>query len=59
MKSSVENKLEGSAHEVKGKAKEIAGRITKNPDLEKRGTVEKIAGKIERKIGDVKKVLGK
>jgi len=59
MKSSLKNKIEGSAHEVKGKTKEIAGRVTNNPDLEERGRTEKVAGKVERKVGDVKKVFGK
>jgi uncharacterized protein YjbJ (UPF0337 family) len=30
-----------------------------NPDLRDRGTAEKVAGKVERKVGDVKKVFGK
>jgi len=59
MKSSMKDKIEGSAHEVKGKVKEIAGRVTNNPCLEERGREEKMAGKIERKAGEVKKVLGK
>jgi len=27
--------------------------------LQDRGTVERVAGKVERKVGDVKKVFGK
>jgi uncharacterized protein YjbJ (UPF0337 family) len=30
-----------------------------NPDLQDRGTAEKVFGKVERKVGDVKKVFGK
>jgi len=55
MKSSVKNKIEGTAHEIK----EIAGRATNNPDLEERGREEKVAGRVERKVGDVKKVFGR
>ena len=59
MKSSTKDKAEGTFHELKGKAKEIAGKVTDNPTLEAEGTGEKIAGKIQGKIGQVKKVLGK
>ena len=59
MKSSTKDQAEGTFHEVKGKAKEIAGKVTDNPRLEGEGTGEKIAGKVQEKIGQVKKVLGK
>ncbi|MGA8753105.1 CsbD family protein [Candidatus Deferrimicrobium sp.] len=59
MKSSTKDRAEGTFHELKGKAKEIAGRVTDNPTLEAEGTGEKIAGKVQGKIGQVKKVLGK
>ena len=58
MKSSTRDKAEGTFHEVKGKAKEMAGKITDNPKLEAEGKAEKIAGKVQEKIGQVKKVLG-
>jgi uncharacterized protein YjbJ (UPF0337 family) len=59
MKSSVRDKAEGTFHEVKGKVKEVAGKLTDNPEFEAEGTDEKIAGKVQEKIGRVKKVLGK
>jgi len=59
MKSSTKDKVEGTFHETKGKLKEMAGKITDNPKLEAEGTGEKIAGKVQEKIGQVKKVLGK
>ncbi len=59
MKSSTKDKIEGAAHEAKGKLKEIVGKAVGNPDLQDRGTAEKIAGKVQRKVGDVKKVFGK
>ena len=43
---------------MKGKVKEKVGRATNNPDLEAEGQIEKIGGKIQKKIGQVKKVLG-
>jgi len=58
MKQSTEDKAKGTFHEVKGKTKEKVGRVTNNPDLEDEGLVEKIGGKVQKKIGQVEKVLG-
>jgi uncharacterized protein YjbJ (UPF0337 family) len=44
---------------MKGKVKEVAGELSDNPELEAEGTGEKITGKVQEKIGEVKKVLGK
>ena len=57
MKSSTRDKVEGAFKEVKGKVKEETGKATRNPDLHDRGTAEKTGGKVQRKIGDVKKVF--
>jgi uncharacterized protein YjbJ (UPF0337 family) len=46
-------------HEVKGKVKEEAGKAIGDPDLQDRGVAEKIAGKVQNKVGDVKYVFGK
>jgi uncharacterized protein YjbJ (UPF0337 family) len=59
MKSSTKDKVEGTFHQVKGKIRETAGKVTDNPKLEVEGTAEKIAGKLQEKSGDVKKVFGK
>jgi uncharacterized protein YjbJ (UPF0337 family) len=59
MKSSDKDKAQGTFHQVKGKAKEIAGKLSDNPKLEAEGTGEKVAGKVQKKIGQVKKVFGK
>jgi uncharacterized protein YjbJ (UPF0337 family) len=59
MKSSLRDRAEGMFHEVKGKAKEIAGELSDHPELEAEGTGEKVAGKVQQKIGLVKKILGK
>ena len=58
MKSSTKDKVKGTFHEAKGKVKEVAGKITDNPELEAKGKAEKIAGKAQEKVGQVKKVLG-
>ena len=59
MKSGTQDEAEGKWHQVKGKAKEIAGELSDDPILEAEGTNEKIAGKVQEKIGQVKKVVGK
>ena len=59
MKSSIRDKTEGRLHIVKGKVREIAGKLSDNPKLEANGAGEKIAGNVQEKIGQVKKVLGK
>ena len=59
MKSSIRDKTEGRFHEVKGKVWQIAGKLSDNPKMEAKGTGEKIAGKVQEKIGQIKKVLEK
>jgi len=54
----MKDKVKGTFHEAKGKVKEMAGEFTDNPKLEVKGKAEKIAGKAQEKIGQVKKVLG-
>jgi uncharacterized protein YjbJ (UPF0337 family) len=58
MKSSTEDKAKGVFHQIKGGAKEIAGKLSDNPKLEAEGSGEKMAGQIQEKIGEVKKVWG-
>jgi len=57
MKPSTKDQAEGKFHDVKGKIKEKAGKAINNPNLENEGTDEKMAGKIQKKIGQVEKVL--
>jgi uncharacterized protein YjbJ (UPF0337 family) len=59
MKSGTEDQAEGKYHKIKGMLREIAGQLSDNPKLEAEGTGEKIAGKVQEKIGQIKKVLGK
>jgi uncharacterized protein YjbJ (UPF0337 family) len=44
---------------VKGKIKEIAGKVSMNPDLEAEGKEESRTGEVQEKIGEIKKVVGK
>jgi uncharacterized protein YjbJ (UPF0337 family) len=59
MKESIKDKIEGKAHELKGAIKETVGHVIDNPDLETEGQAEKIAGKVQQKVGDIKKVVEK
>jgi uncharacterized protein YjbJ (UPF0337 family) len=58
MKPSTKNEIAGKMHEVKGRIKEKVGHLTNNPDLEADGTGEKVAGKVQKKIGELEKVVG-
>lgn len=59
MKTSTKNQAEGTFHELKGKIKEVAGKLSDNPKLEGEGLGEKIAGKVQQKVAQVEKVLEK
>jgi len=59
MKTSTKDQAEGTFHELKGRVKEVAGKLSDNPKLEGEGLGEKLAGKIQHKIGQVEKVLEK
>jgi len=59
MKSSTQDKVEGTFHQVKGKIKEVAGELSDNPKLEAEGIAENVAGKVQEKIGQIKKVWEK
>jgi uncharacterized protein YjbJ (UPF0337 family) len=58
MKSSTEDKAKGMFHQIKGGVKEVAGKLSDNPKLEAEGSGEKMAGQVQEKIGEVKKVWG-
>ena len=59
MRDSTKDELKGKAHEVKGAVKETVGQIIGNKKLEAEGHDEKNVGKIQKKIGQIEKVLEK
>jgi uncharacterized protein YjbJ (UPF0337 family) len=59
MKSSTKDHAEGMFHQIKGKVKEVVGELSDNPKLKAEGAGEKIAGFVQEKIGQVKKIFGK
>ena len=59
MSNSTTDRVEGKAHEIKGAVKETIGHLTGNTHLEAEGQVEKLDGKIQKKVGEIKKVIEK
>jgi uncharacterized protein YjbJ (UPF0337 family) len=59
MKSSTKDQAEGKFHEVKDRIKEISGKDSMNPDLKSEGKDENRVRKIQEKIGEIEKVVGK
>jgi len=58
MKDSTKDQVQGKGHELKGAVKEKIGHAVNNPDLEAEGQDEKVGGKVQKKVGQVEKVLG-
>jgi uncharacterized protein YjbJ (UPF0337 family) len=58
MKSSTQETAEGKLHQLKGKSKQVLGKIFKNRTLENEGKAENLKGNVQEKIGQAKKVLG-
>ena len=59
MKRSTKDKAKGRFHVVEGSVKQTVGRATNNPSMEAEGAAEKIAGKVQKKIGQVERFLKK
>jgi uncharacterized protein YjbJ (UPF0337 family) len=59
MKPSTKDQIQGKLHELKGKAKETAGQVTNRPNLEAEGQAEQLAGKVQKKIGQIAQVFEK
>jgi len=59
MKSGNQDKAEGTAKEIKGKIKQGVGKATGNEDTEREGELDEAEGKVQDKVGDVKKVFNR
>jgi uncharacterized protein YjbJ (UPF0337 family) len=59
MKTSTEDTIKGSCHEVKGAIKEEVGKATNNCCLEAKGKIEKNAGKLQHQVGVVEEAVEK
>jgi uncharacterized protein YjbJ (UPF0337 family) len=59
IRRSTKDKSQGALRELKGKLKQKVGRLTNDPALEAKGLGEKISGKMQKKIGDLERVIEK
>jgi uncharacterized protein YjbJ (UPF0337 family) len=57
MKPSTKDQIKGKLHEAKGSVKEKVGQRTNNPGLTAEGQDEKLAGKVQKKVGQIEKVF--
>ena len=48
------DRIEGAAHQAKGKVKESVGKALGDKKLESEGKVEKTAGKVQNAVGGLK-----
>jgi uncharacterized protein YjbJ (UPF0337 family) len=51
------DRVEGAAHQAKGKVKEVVGKVTGDSKLEAEGTTEKVAGKVQNTVGGLKDAI--
>lgn len=58
MKSSTQDKVTGSAKTIAGTVKETTGKLIGNDRLRAQGVAQKIEGKTQKKVGEIKQVLG-
>jgi uncharacterized protein YjbJ (UPF0337 family) len=58
MKNSTKDQVTGKVHELKGAAIEKAGDVINDPNVQQKGLNEKVAGKVQKKVGEIEKVLG-
>ena len=59
MNTGTKDELKGNAHEVKGAIKATTGKVTGDAKLEAEGHAEKATGKVQKKAGEVEKVIRK
>jgi uncharacterized protein YjbJ (UPF0337 family) len=52
------DELKGKAEALKGKVKQAAGTITRNPELHDEGVIDEIAGRTQAAMGRTKRKVG-
>ena len=53
------DQVKGRTNTATGKIKEVVGKATGDKDLEAKGTVEKVGGKVRSAYGDIKSDIKK
>ena len=56
-RQSTVDKVKGAARKLKGKAKEAAGNVTGDRNLQDEGKADQIAGGVQKKFGQVERVF--
>jgi uncharacterized protein YjbJ (UPF0337 family) len=51
------DRIKGSAEQAKGKAKEVAGKVTGDSKLETEGQADQVKGKVQSTVGGLKDTL--
>jgi uncharacterized protein YjbJ (UPF0337 family) len=51
------DQVKGRIEEVKGEARKVAGKMSGNKKLERKGTIQNVSGKIQAGYGDLKEDL--
>jgi uncharacterized protein YjbJ (UPF0337 family) len=51
------DRVEGSLEQAKGKAKEVAGKVTGDSKLETEGKADQVSGKIRNTVGGIKDTI--
>ena len=59
MTQSTKDQIEGTLHKAKGTVKETLGQVLNSPGLTAEGQDEKLDGKVQTKVGQIKKVFEK
>lgn len=59
VKSGAQDRVEGVARQAVGKFKVCAAQVVGSPRLRAEGDIDQIVGDAQRKIGEIKKALGK
>ena len=57
MKSSTKNQATGTAKTIAGKIKSAAGKLVGNPRLEAAGQADQVEGRVQKKLGQIERVL--
>jgi uncharacterized protein YjbJ (UPF0337 family) len=58
MKSSAQDRIEGTARTIAGVVKEEAGKATGHAELQEEGRADQFVGRSQSKIGRIKAILG-
>lgn len=56
-RNSTKDKVEGTLRTTKGKIKQAAGDLMDDPELHQEGKADEVAGRVQKKVGDVEKVF--